>query len=124
MSEGLKALEYIKHKLSDLEYAVVHNPQITAPYIEETNWNIIKQELEEKETQDDYIKMLEDRIDNLETSYLRNKKALDILISLFDIKIVGGYLIARRGETCLVYNLILKQNQEIINSLKEVLDYE
>lgn len=27
----------------------------------------------------DYISMLEDRIDNLETSYLRNRKALEII---------------------------------------------
>jgi predicted RNase H-like nuclease (RuvC/YqgF family) len=39
----------------------------------------IEEELKEKETQDSYIKMLEDRINNLETTYLRNKKALDII---------------------------------------------
>jgi len=115
MSEGLDKLKTIRH---------IHDMECGEDERINKDFDIIKQELEEKETQDDYIKMLEDRINNLETSYLRNKKALEILISLFDIKIVGGYLIARRGETCIVYNLILKQNQEIINSLKEVLDYD
>lgn len=39
----------------------------------------IENELKEKEKQDDYIQSLEDRIDNLETSYLRVKKAFDII---------------------------------------------
>ncbi len=52
---------------------------------------------------------------------LNEIKALHTIISIFDIKIVGDYLIARRGETCIVYNLKLKQSQEIINLLKEVL---
>ena len=39
----------------------------------------VEKELKEKETQDNYIEMLEDRIDNLETTYSRYKKALEII---------------------------------------------
>ncbi len=62
----------------------------------------------------------ENQVDELSTIE-KELKALNIIISIFDIKIVGDYLIARRGETCIVYNLKLKQSQEIINLLKEVL---
>ena len=41
--------------------------------------DVVEKELMEKVFQDNYIKMLEDRINNLETSYLRDKKALEII---------------------------------------------
>lgn len=48
-------------------------------------------------------------------------KALEIITNLFDIKIIGDYLIAQKGDVCIVENPKLKQSQEIINLLKEVL---
>jgi len=62
-------------------------------------------------------------IDILEDFDLVEKelKALKIIVSIFDIKIVGDYLIAQRGDTCVVENLKLRQTQEIINLLKGVL---
>ena len=47
--------------------------------------------------------------------------ALRNIVSIFDIRIVGDYLIAQRGDTCVVENLKLRQSQELINLLKEVL---
>lgn len=43
---------------------------------------------------EDYIEMLEDRIDNLETSYLRNRKALEIIKVLFQ----GRYKLYEQTE--------------------------
>lgn len=46
MSKGLKALECIKHKLSALEFVLVHDriPK-KAPYIQETIFHIVEKEL-------------------------------------------------------------------------------
>ena len=84
MSKGLEALKEIKNRWA------WHNPQHDL----EDNFDYIEKELKEKETQDDYIKMLEDRIDNLETSYQRIKKALEIIIS----KGVNVGLLKRCGD--------------------------
>lgn len=49
MSKGLDALEYIKYKLSELEFVLTHNRQEKAPYISEEKWNVIEKELNASE---------------------------------------------------------------------------
>ena len=75
--------------------------------------SIIKKDLKEKETQDNYIEMLEDRIDNLETSYLRNKKALEIIKKYGHFDFYTGELIVN----------VPNDKKDEYDSLKEVLDY-
>lgn len=48
-------------------------------------------------------------------------KALEIIKVIFNIQVLGDYLIAQRGDVCVVENLKLRQSQELINLLKEVL---
>lgn len=57
----------------------------------------------------------------LKNAFPKELKALEIITNLFDIKIIGDYLIAQKGDVCIVENLKLRQSQEIINLLKEVL---
>lgn len=50
MSKGLDTLEYIKRKLSELEFVLIRNRQESAPYISETIWYDIEKELKALET--------------------------------------------------------------------------
>ena len=55
---------------------------------------------------------------------LKELKALEIIKNIFNIQILGDYLVAQKGETFVAENLKLKQSQEIINLLKKVLKNE
>ena len=122
MSKGLEALKDL-FEIANIEQEVMPNSRTGKDFA------IIEKELMEKIFQDNYIKMLEDRIDNLETTYLRNKKAIEIIINKeVDIKTFK--------HSCLKcgYDFYVKYNQNIMfgmtnellteeefNSLKEIL---
>jgi len=120
MSKGLEAIqEYKRVTCPNCQYRDKENCDVVCFS------NIVEKELMEKETQDDYIKMLEDRIDNLETSYLRNKKALEIikecLVSEFKFfEKDGEYFIVFYFDE--LHQLLFKlKNKEEYDLLKEVL---
>ena len=77
MTKGLEALESINGNCDLFDKGYQWDQEFSKQFNEYLD--IIEKELKEKEKQDDYIKSLEDRIDNLETSYLRDKKALEII---------------------------------------------
>ena len=108
MSKGLEIIqEYKKVVCFDCQYKNKENCDV------ECFSNILEKELVEKETQDNYIKMLEDRIDNLETSYLRNKKVLEIIKKYGHFDFYTGELIVN----------VPNDKKDEYDSLKEVLDY-
>ena len=84
----------------------------------------IEKALEEKEKQDDYIKFLEDRVNNLETSYARVKKTLEIFKKTckfeFETKIVNKKVKVFRVHINGILTIDL-ETQEEYDLLKEVL---
>lgn len=79
MNKGLEAL----NKINSGAVAVLtpydgwQDENIRVYYAEE--FNIIENELKEKEKQDHYVEMLEDRLNNVETTCGRYKQALEII---------------------------------------------
>lgn len=98
----MKGLEKLKEIKDD----------VVAEYINDykEHFDIIEKELKEKETQDGYIEMLEDRINNLETSYSRVKKALEI---------IKEHILYCENVDCFVFVNVTK---EVNDLLKEVLN--
>ena len=113
MSKGLEALKEYKNQLPGVN--VYAND-----YLE-----IIEKELKESEKKDHYIETLEDRLNNIETTYLRELKALEIikrtalrLVSIDDGELCG------EGNYAFFDNELYqcaKLTQEEYDLLKEVL---
>lgn len=104
MNKGLEALKDIRDICSGMTNVF------------DEDLDIIEKELKEKETQDDYIKMLEDRVDNLETTYARKSKALEIIKN---IGILRPY--ETSGGQCWLETMsdATKITKDNYNSLKE-----
>jgi hypothetical protein len=118
--EGLEALERLKNTLLAEGYWQDVLQDVA----------IVEQELKEYEEMKaikgttTFDKAIEDTLINACPNVAKKLKALEIIKNILNIQILGDYLVAQKGETFVAENLKLKQSQEIINLLKEVLKDE
>ena len=110
MNKGLEALKNILNNdkvftMSSKEYS--------------KNVSVIENELKDKEKQDHYIETLEDRLNNLETTYTRKNKVLEIIKETFKITFDD------EEQTITIDDCysITFHNKKKYDLLKEVLNY-